>query len=98
MSASSHSSAVLAEQPDAVAGRDAGVDQGGGAGQGVVVVVGPGEVVVQAVPLEAHGGPRPEALGLAAVQLGEVPVGHHRSSARTLPRIPAGRLSLPTVQ
>ncbi len=68
--------AVLGEQADAVARLDAGVGQGGGTGQGIGPVLRPGQVVIQAVTLVAQGGGRPEALGLEAVQLGEVPVWH----------------------
>ncbi len=68
--------AVLGQQPDAVAGPDAGVDEGGGGGPDLFAVFVPAEVVVEAVALEAQGGAGAEALGLAAVHLGEVAVVH----------------------
>ena len=72
--------AVLGQQADAVAGRNAGVNQGGGGGQRLGPVVVPAQVAVEAVALEAQGGERPEALGLPVVQFGEVAVGHATSS------------------
>ncbi len=72
--------AVFGDEADAVAGLDADIDEGGGGTQGLAAVAVPAHVVVQAVALEAQGGERPEALGLAAVQFDEVAVVHAHST------------------
>jgi hypothetical protein len=71
---------VLRDKADAVADLDADFDQGGGGAQAFAAVALPAHVVVQAVALEAQGGERPEALGLAAVQSDEIAVVHARSA------------------
>src|SRR5262245_53228762 len=68
--------AVLGEQTDAVAGLDADVHEGGGAGAGVVLVAGPGVIVIQTVLLESESRAGAEPFGLDAVQLGEVACRH----------------------
>src|SRR5262249_30096142 len=79
--------AVLRQQADAVARGDAGVGEGGGTGQGLLAVVLPAQVVVDAQAAEADSGARPEPLGLAAEQFGKVQVVHGaRSLARGLRR------------
>ena len=67
---------VFAEQADAVAGLNAGIDKGGGTGESIGAVLGPADVVVEAVAFVAQGRARPQTLGLTMQQLGEVAVIH----------------------
>ena len=82
MSAISHSTRFSASRPTRSPGATPASIRAAAAASDLGPVVVPAQVAVEAVALEAQGGARPEALGLAAVQLGEVAVGHATVSGR----------------
>ena len=76
MSAISHSTRFSPSRPTRSPGSMPASTRAAARGQRVGAVVGPGQVVVQAVPSIAQRRQRPETLGLAAVQLDEIAKWH----------------------
>ena len=72
MSAISQSTLFSATSADAIAGRDAGIDQRRGGGDGFGTILLPGQIVPDAVPLASQSGSGAETLGLAAMQLDQI--------------------------